>query len=251
MIDAGLTKVDLNIPSIHLRYAVHKWISFEYWKGSNIYSNKRIIIRSQFCFHCKKNETKENEKKNVNEPTVCWCSVLMTLGIFNELVRYFSSFSSFPFGFVEALEYLRISLASDISGDDNWLLLQLFGIIMLPDMLFESHTCVFKHFVPSVFVGVFWFIFGQFGWWHLILCGDNVNVSAFGKRSSSWFRYLLLCMDSHTGKVKREREKRKENPVVIHLLLSYERLDIETSKRNYFVGQIIIIKVPEFFGAFQ
>lgn len=148
--------------------------------------------------------------KSKNNPTDC-CSVLITPGIFNMLVFCLSSLSSFPFIAVARLaeldEYRCSSFASDISGDDNWLLLQLFGMTIVPDMLFASAICDLSRFAPSI-VGVFWFTFGQLGWWHLMRCGDNVNVSAFGSKSSSWCRYLW------NGRLGDGNRKRRREPEI-------------------------------------
>lgn len=123
--------------------------------------------------------------------TTNW-SALMTPGIFNRMVFCLSSVRSSLPPKLMALRYLRVSVVSDMSGDDSWLpLLQLPCIMMLPEMLLVSPVCTFCECFWSRF-GEFVFIFGQFGWWHLILCGDRAMVSAFGSKSSSWFLYLKL-----------------------------------------------------------
>lgn len=120
--------------------------------------------------------------------TTNW-SVLMAPGIFSKIVFCLSSARSSVPHKLMALRYLRVSVVSDTSGDDSWLLLQLPCIMMLPQMLLVSPVCTFCECRCSM-CGELVFIFGQFGWWHFILCGDNAMVSAFGSKSSSWFLYL-------------------------------------------------------------
>lgn len=146
------------------------------------------------------------------------CSTLIALGIFRRCSDFCQSLCCSPFvlpkafgKFVELVECFRGSCESDISGDDNWLFAQ-FGIVIMPlPMLFASMLrWDFRHFADSN-AGEFWFIFGQFGWWHLIRCGDSVNVSAFGRRSSSWFLYLQFVIRfRNVCNVRNGRRNRKE-----------------------------------------
>lgn len=178
-IDGGVCKItySLNITDDRrraddggLRYSpeLFELCDFDWWKLARDVSSTRLDRQSTL--------------------TTNW-SALITPGIFNKMVFCLSSARSSVPHKLMALRYLRVSVVSDTSGDDSWLPLQLPCIMMLPQMLLVSPVCTFCECFCSM-CGEFWFIFGQFGWWHLILCGDSAMVSAFGNKSSSWFLYL-------------------------------------------------------------
>lgn len=158
-------------------------------------SNTYTVSRSRSNFTPQSMQTKHWKL------TDC-CSILIALGIFKHFCLsacgccWCCSPFPLPNGVcVEPIECFRISCESDRSGDDNWLFAQ-FDIANAPPppsrMLCASPVRGdFKQVAVSK-AGEFWFIFGQFGWWHLMRCGDRVNVSAFGRRSSSWFLYLFF-----------------------------------------------------------